>query len=123
MTGERFRLRDVCRSFGAVDVLQSVSLSILEGEFVAVVGPSGCGKTTLLNMLAGYDQPSAGRVERFGALRMVYQQDGLFPWRTAAQNIDMALRHVADEAERMRQRDEMLTLIGLTGFADHYPHQ
>jgi ABC-type nitrate/sulfonate/bicarbonate transport system ATPase subunit len=54
---------------------------------------------------------------------MVYQQDGLFPWRTAAQNIEMGLRHVADPASRARQRDEMLALIGLEGFAAHYPHQ
>jgi ABC-type nitrate/sulfonate/bicarbonate transport system ATPase subunit len=123
MTGERFRLEAVSRSFGAVEVLHDISLTIMEGEFVAVVGPSGCGKTTLLNMLAGYDQPTAGRMQRSGALRMVYQQDGLFPWRTAAKNIEMGLRHVADPIERSRQRDEMLSLIGLDGFADHYPHQ
>jgi ABC-type nitrate/sulfonate/bicarbonate transport system ATPase subunit len=123
MSAERFRLEGVSRAFGAVEVLQSVSLSIREGEFVAVVGPSGCGKTTLLNILSGFDQPSSGRIERSGALRMVYQQDGLFPWRTAAENIEMGLRDVADAAARARQRDEMLTLIGLSGFADHYPHQ
>jgi len=123
MTGDRFRLNAVCRSFGAVEVLQNVSLRILEGEFVAVVGPSGCGKTTLLNMLAGHDRPTSGHVERSGVVRMVHQQDGLFPWRTAAENIEMGLRHVASAAERARQRDEMLTLIGLEGFTGHYPHQ
>src|SRR5580765_405085 len=123
MTGERFRLETVCRDFGAVEVLQNVSLTIREGEFVAVVGPSGCGKTTLLNILSGFDKPTSGQVERSGAVRMVFQQDGLFPWRSAAENIDMGLRHVADPAERTRQRDQMLALIGLEGFADHYPHQ
>jgi len=123
MTGERFRLDAVSRAFGAVEALNNVSLKIRDGEFVAVVGPSGCGKTTLLNLLSGFDQPTSGRVERSGALRMVYQEDGLFPWRSAAQNIEMGLRHVADPAERARQRDEMLTLIGLEGFAGHYPHQ
>jgi len=123
MSAERFRLEAVSRAFGAVDVLQNVSLTIREGEFVAVVGPSGCGKTTLLNILSGFDQPTSGRINRAGALRMVYQQDGLFPWRSAAQNIEMGLRDVADPAARARQRDEMLALIGLEGFADHYPHQ
>ena len=123
MSAERFRLDAVGRSFGPVDVLQNVSLSIREGEFVAVVGPSGCGKTTLLNILSGFDQPTSGRIERSGAVRMVYQQDGLFPWRTAARNIEMGLRRVTDPLERARQRDEMLTLIGLDGFAGHYPHQ
>jgi len=123
MSAERFRLEGVSRSFGAVEAVRDVSLGILEGEFVAVVGPSGCGKTTLLNVLAGHDQPTSGRVVRSGALRMVHQQDGLFPWRTAAENIEMGLRHVASPAERARQRDEMLALIGLEGFAGHYPHQ
>ena len=123
MSAERFRLEAVSRAFGAVEVLQNVSLTIREGEFVAVVGPSGCGKTTLLNILSGFDRPTSGRIERSGALRMVYQQDGLFPWRSAAQNIEIGLRHLADSAERARQRDEMLSLIGLEGFAEHYPHQ
>src|SRR5258706_1508948 len=123
MTGERFRLDAVSRAFGAVDALQSVSLSIRDGEFVAIVGPSGCGKTTLLNILSGFDQPTSGRVDRSGAVRMVFQQDGLFPWRSASENIEMGLRHVTDSAERARQRDQMLALIGLDGFAEHYPHQ
>lgn len=123
MTGERFRLDNVSRAFGTVEALQNVSLTIRGGEFVAVVGPSGCGKTTLLNLLSGYDRPTSGVVERSGAVRMVYQQDGLFPWRTAAQNIEIGLRHVGDPEERARQRNEMLTLIGLEGFGDHYPHQ
>ena len=123
MTGERFRLEDVSRAFGVVEVLQNVSLTIREGEFVAIVGPSGCGKTTLLNVLSGFDQPTSGRVERSGAVRMVFQQDGLFPWRSAAENIEMGLRHVANPTERARQREKMLALIGLEGFAEHYPHQ
>jgi NitT/TauT family transport system ATP-binding protein len=123
MTGNRFHLRGVCRSFGAVEVLSDISLRIVEGEFLAIVGPSGCGKTTLLNILSGYDQPTSGEVDRSGALRMVHQQDGLFPWRSASENIEMGLRHVRNPAERNRQRDEMLTLIGLDGFGDHYPHQ
>src|SRR4249919_617455 len=115
MTGERFRLETVCRDFGAVEVLKDVSLTIREGEFVAVVGPSGCGKTTLLNILSGFDEATSGRVERSGAIRMVFQQDGLFPWRSAAENIEIGLRDVTDPAERRRQRDEMLALIGLDG--------
>ena len=54
---------------------------------------------------------------------MVYQQDGLFPWKTAAKNIEMGLRHVSDPAALKRQCDELLALIGLEEFADHYPHQ
>jgi NitT/TauT family transport system ATP-binding protein len=116
-------LSHVSRSFGALRVLSDLSLEIARGEFVAVVGPSGCGKTTLLNLLSGYDQPSSGAIRREGRSRMVYQQDGLFPWRTVAENIALGLRHVADGVERKRQLQEMLALIGLEGFENHYPHQ
>jgi ABC-type nitrate/sulfonate/bicarbonate transport system ATPase subunit len=116
-------LENVSRSFGDVEVLRNLSLSIARGEFAAVVGPSGCGKTTLLNLLSGYDQPTSGLLKREGAARMVYQHDGLFPWRTTAQNIALGLRHLKDPTEQTRQLNEMLALIGLEGFANHYPHQ
>ena len=54
---------------------------------------------------------------------MVFQQDGLFPWRTVRENMRLGLRHVADEAEQARRADELLDLVGMTSFAGHYPHQ
>lgn len=123
MSAKPLQLETVSRSFGAVEVLRGLSLDIRRGEFVAVVGPSGCGKTTLLNLLSGYDRPSSGVILRSGRVRMVYQQDGLFPWQTVSENIALGLRHLSDEAERGRQIGEMLRLIGLEGFRDHYPHQ
>ena len=74
----------VSRSFGTVEVFRDLSLEIRAREFVAVVGPSGCGKTTLLNLISGFDPPDSGAVTRTGKLRMIYQQGGLFAWRTAA---------------------------------------
>ncbi|HKQ74329.1 MAG TPA: ABC transporter ATP-binding protein [Blastocatellia bacterium] len=123
MSGKAIQLENVCRSFGAVEVLRKISLSIGRGEFVAVVGPSGCGKTTLLNLLSGYDQASSGVINREGRVRMVYQQDGLFPWQTVTENIALGLRHIGDGKERGRQVSEMISLIRLEGFENHYPHQ
>jgi len=117
------KLKGVSRSFGPVEVFRGLSLEIAAGEFVAVVGPSGCGKTTLLNLISGFDNPDSGTVERTGRLRMVYQHGGLFAWRTAAQNIEMGLRDVKDAGERQQRLREMLQLIGLEGFGNHYPHQ
>jgi ABC-type nitrate/sulfonate/bicarbonate transport system ATPase subunit len=117
------QIENVSRSFGPVEVLRDLSLEIMRGEFVAFVGPSGCGKTTLLNLLSGYIQPSSGQIKREGRVRMVYQQDGLFPWQTVTENISLGLRHIADEKERGRQAREMLSLIRLEGFENHYPHQ
>src|SRR5215210_890011 len=123
MRTKPLRLEGVSLSFGQVEVLRDLSLEIGAGEFVAVVGPSGCGKTTLLNLFSGFVKPTAGRVRCDGRMRMVFQHDGLFPWRTVAENISMGLRHVRQAEERARQLKEMLALIGLEGFGDHYPHQ
>jgi NitT/TauT family transport system ATP-binding protein len=123
MRDSLLRLTRVSRSFGPVDVLDALTLDIHRGEFVAVVGPSGCGKTTLLNLLSGYDKPSSGTIARSGTVRMVYQQSGLFPWKTAEENVRLGLRHVTDEAEKKRQIRQLFGLIGLEGFGGHYPHQ
>jgi ABC-type nitrate/sulfonate/bicarbonate transport system ATPase subunit len=123
MSDSPLRLESVSHSFGAVEVLQDLRLEVRRGEFVAIVGPSGCGKTTLLNLLSGFYTPSFGRVVRTGEARTLYQHGGLFPWLTVARNIAMGLRHLHDEGERRRQLNELLSLIRLEGFADHYPHQ
>src|SRR5882724_10438025 len=123
MNDKPLRIEDGSVSFGSVEVFRDLSLEISRGEFVAVVGPSGCGKTTLLNLFSGFLKPSSGSVMCSGRVRMVYQQDSLFPWQTAAQNIALGLRDLDSEIERERQLKEMLHLINLEEFAGHYPHQ
>lgn len=123
MNDTPIRLLDVSHTIGETEVLRGLSLEIRHEEFVAVIGPSGCGKTTLLNLLSGDDQPTTGRIERHGHVRMVYQQDGLFPWQTVAENIALGLRNLKDDGERHRQVSDLLSLIRLEGFGDHYPHQ
>jgi len=123
MKGKPLRLVDASLSFGSIAVFHNLSLAVSRGEFVAVVGPSGCGKTTLLNLFSGFLKPLSGSVECAGRLRMVYQNDSLFPWQTAAENISLGLRHLKPQAEQARQLKEMLRLIVLEEFADHYPHQ
>lgn len=123
MTAPLLRFDGVSHTFGAVEVLSDLSLAVQPGEFVALVGPSGCGKTTLLNLCSGWLEPTSGRVHRPDGVRMVFQQDGLFPWLTVAENVRLGLRHLADEASRIRQGEGLLELIGLTDFRAHYPHQ
>jgi len=113
----------VTATYGDVAVLRDLTLDVRPGEFLAVVGPSGCGKTTLLNLCAGWLTPSQGRVQRPARQRMVFQQDGLFPWLTARENVDLGLRHVHDQAQRAARAEALLALVGLQGFDAHYPHE
>ena len=113
----------VSRSFGAVSVLDDLSLTVEKGEFVVLVGPSGCGKSTLLNVLSGALAPSSGTVTASGVLRTVYQQDGLFPWLTVRDNIALGLRNLPDGEGKARELEELLALIRLAEFAGHSPHQ
>ncbi|MBL8480722.1 MAG: ABC transporter ATP-binding protein [Rhodocyclaceae bacterium] len=115
--------RGLGHAYGAFPVLRELRLDVAPGEFLAVVGPSGCGKSTLLALLAGTRQPTSGSLQRRAATRMVYQQDGLFPWLTTAENIALGLDARAEPASRARCLDEMLELIRLADFRDHYPHQ
>jgi NitT/TauT family transport system ATP-binding protein len=123
MSDKPLSLINVSHSYGASAVFEELSVEIERGEFVAVVGPSGCGKTTLLNLLSGFLKPTSGVVNRKGRTRMVYQSDGLFPWLTVRENIGMGLRHLGDERERRAQLTDLLDLIRLDGFSEHYPHQ
>jgi NitT/TauT family transport system ATP-binding protein len=117
---------------GIVQALLPTSLVIEPGEFVAIVGPSGCGKTTLLSLVGGLVQPTAGevligsRVPQVGApdLGYLFARDGLLPWRTAAGNVSLPLeiRGVA-RGEREARVATTLTVVGLSDFADSHPAQ
>ncbi len=109
-------LQSVSHSFGEVEVLRPLDLTVAEGEFVGIVGPSGSGKTTPLSILSGHLTPTGGKVIRTGRTRTVYQSDGLFPWRTVRANIALG-------AASSSEVDDLLTLVGLTDFANAYPHQ
>jgi NitT/TauT family transport system ATP-binding protein len=118
---------------GRVLAVKDVSFSVAPSEFLCVLGPSGCGKTTILNMLAGFLQPTQGEirvggrdVSGNGLDRGVVFQDfaQLFPWRTARRNVEFGLevRRVS-KAERRKTALEFLRLVKLEKFADAYPHQ
>src|SRR5262245_20773064 len=120
MGTEILKLHNICKSFGDVEVLRNLSLDVVRGEFIALVGPSGCGKTTLLKLMSGYDKPTIGTLQRMEPGHMVYQQDGLIPWRTASENIELGLQTITEQSARERDLREILDLIGLNGFGDHY---
>lgn len=116
-------LDNVAHGYNGLPVVREISLAVRPGELVVLVGPSGCGKTTLLNLLSGFLTPERGTVRTQGLVRTVYQQDGLFPWLTVAENIGMGLRAVKDKTRREQELNELIGLIHLEQFRDHYPHQ
>ncbi len=129
------RFERVAKRFGEVTAVDGVSLDIHEGEFFCLLGPSGCGKTTLMRMLAGFEEPDAGRVVLGGEdlagtpphrrpVNMMFQSYALFPHLTVTANIAFGLkqegRRKAEIAERVA---EMLRLVQLEPCATRYPHQ
>ena len=122
-----FRLGDG-RVYTAVE---KASLSVAQGEFVAIVGPTGCGKSTLLNVAAGLLKPAGGAVRIFnrplaGLNRdagYLFQADALFPWKTALDNVAIGLEVAGTpRAEALLRSQKWLTSVGLGAFSGRYPH-
>jgi NitT/TauT family transport system ATP-binding protein len=119
---------------GRLEVLRAVSFDVPLGEIVAIVGPSGAGKSTLLNLAAGLIMPDGGRIEVMGQgtggavdwsrVGYMFQDDRLLPWRVALGNVALALEAgPMPAAERLRRAGAELELVGLSEFAQTYPHQ
>jgi NitT/TauT family transport system ATP-binding protein len=108
-----------------VTAIDNLSLEVTPGEFVCVLGASGCGKSTLLHLLAGLDTPTAGSIEISGRhTALMFQDAALFPWLTAAGNVELALRlQGVEKAERQKRARELLDLVQLSGAEDRRPHQ
>jgi NitT/TauT family transport system ATP-binding protein len=115
-----------------VVALQDVTLDVAPGEFLCLVGASGCGKTTLLNLVAGLDQPTAGTVDvpvAPGAVdgtttAMLFQDSALFPWLTVAANVELPMRlRGVGRTERRARSTDLLERVHLGGFGDKRPHE
>lgn len=117
---------------GRLQIVDDVNYAIHDGDFIAVIGPSGCGKTTMMNMLAGFQKPTGGRVlfdnapvQGPGPERgVIFQEYGVFPWLTVRQNIAFGLTlhaNRAASAERDAICDHYLSLMGLSDFANSFP--
>jgi NitT/TauT family transport system ATP-binding protein len=113
------------RGIGALVALEDLELVVKAGSFVCLVGASGCGKSTLLNLVAGLDAPTAGRVEVLGSRpTLIFQEAALFPWLTAAENVELALRlRGVPRSERRMVVDDLLERVHLSGFGAKRPHE
>jgi NitT/TauT family transport system ATP-binding protein len=129
-------LHDVAVSFRLADgtaypAVGNASLSVADGEFVAIVGPTGCGKSTLLNVAAGLIAPSAGYVDVFGKrlaglnrqAGYLFQAEALFPWKNALDNVAVGLQTAGIDRRQARARAQgWLGRVGLAEFCGRYPH-
>jgi multiple sugar transport system ATP-binding protein len=128
-------IQNVQKRFGAVNVIDDVSVDIADGEFVVLVGPSGCGKSTLLRMIAGLEEVSDGEI-RIGArevsnlpardrdIAMVFQNYALYPHMTVADNMGFALKlKKADQADTTTRVNKAAAILGLEKLLERYPRQ
>jgi NitT/TauT family transport system ATP-binding protein len=122
-------ISEVSKAFGhgktTLLALDRVSLEVALGEFVCLIGASGCGKSTLLSLVAGLDTPTAGVIETSGRkVALMFQEPALFPWLTAARNVELALRPSGMAAAARRSRAaELLETVHLSGFGNKRPHE
>ena len=126
----KVRFDQISMRFGTTHVLDNVSLTVREGEFVCILGPSGCGKSTLLNIVGGFIAPEEGRVtiddepvtgpdpRRI----FVFQERGVFPWLTVEENIGFGLFRQSDSEKKARIA-HYVQLVGLRGFEKSYPRE
>lgn len=130
-------LAGVDRHYGPVHAVRALDLDVARGEVVTVIGPSGCGKSTLLRLVAGLEQPDAGRITVGGVtvadgrawspperrrVGMVFQDHALFPHLDVARNVSFGLDRLSRD-ERRRRVAEMLDLVGLEALAGRHPHE
>ena len=131
----RIELCNLCKSFGSVEAVKNLNVTIEDGEFVVFVGPSGCGKTTTLRMIAGFEDPTSGEIRIDGrvvndleprdrGLGMVFQSHALFPHKNVAQNIEFGLRMKNVPApERVQRVREVAEMVRIAHLLDKMPRQ
>lgn len=121
-----FAFRGVGRRFGTKSVLTGLDLEVPEGQFLAIIGKSGCGKSTLLRLLAGLDQPDAGRIDRPGQAspadtRIMFQEPRLLPWSRITDNVAVGLTGIAEGPTALARAEAILAEVGLADRGGDWP--
>jgi len=131
----RVDLKDIKKSYGAIQAVKQADVTFEEGSFTTLLGPSGCGKTTLLRMISGLETPTSGDILIGGKrvndvpihkrnLGLVFQNYALFPHRTIGENIAFGLKYRGvSKSDAMTKVTEALDIVRLPGVEDRYPTQ
>ena len=134
MAGGSIELSGLTKKFSEIAV-DKIDLTVASGEFFSLLGPSGCGKTTTLRLIAGFEQPTSGRILLDGVdvsdvpphrrnVNTVFQSYALFPFMSVRDNVAFGLRHAkVGKADLKRRVDEALDLVQMTSFAGRRPGQ
>lgn len=134
----KVEVKNLTKRFDNLLVLDDISFSLYENEFLCICGPTGCGKTTLLNIIAGFIPATSGSVLRGDEpidprkhnISFVFQEPSCLPWRNLLDNIKLSLEikktvlklNISDEKINKRV-GEIIDLVGLRGFENYFPHQ
>lgn len=134
MEEEKYKVevKNLCKSFGELEVLKDCSFNIRQGEFVCVVGPTGCGKTTFLNLLTCLIEPTSGEILLDGQradprrhnIAFVFQEASAFPWLTVEKNLRYGLEIKKVPAAEISERvNTIMKMLGLLPYKDAFPGQ
>jgi spermidine/putrescine transport system ATP-binding protein len=135
MTGGQVQLVDLVKRFAEVTAVDGINIEVPGGEFFSLLGPSGCGKTTTLRLIAGFEQPTEGKILLDGrdvaqtpphkrSVNTVFQSYALFPFLTVEENVSFGLRYKNVTKDEARKKTaEALSLVRLEGFQKRRPGQ
>ena len=127
-----FKIKKDGNQYDELPALGGVDLKIDQGEFMVIVGPSGCGKSTFLDLVSGLTLPDEGTISIDNKpvtgpgldRAIVFQQNALFPWRNTLENVEFGLESINPDKDNRREIAlDYLSLVGLSGYHNHYPHQ
>jgi NitT/TauT family transport system ATP-binding protein len=121
----KYGVKNISKSFGALEVLRSITIAFQSGEVTCILGPSGCGKTTLLNIITGAEEQDSGEVIGFENenISFIFQEERLIEWKTVWENLKFVLKDKMPGAEINQTITKYLKAVDLLEYKDFYPNK
>ncbi len=124
------KIDNITKKYGEKNILNNFELKIDEREFVSILGPSGCGKTTIINLIAGFEEPNFGEItvdnkKTKNESGVIFQEFSIFPWRNVLENILLGFENnkIISEEDKIRKANEIIKLVELEGQENKYPKE